>query len=129
IARRASGGPVFNWLFDVLSVVVWLPLGVVQVVLQPPHLGTVEVIFIVGSAVLHLAYFLLLGQGYQLGDLSLVYPLSRGAGPMLSTAAAVLLLGEHPTPLALMGAALIGLGVFVLVGGPGPLLRPNGGPS
>jgi len=129
IAKRASGGPVFNWLFDVLSVVVWAPLGVLQVVLQPPHLGPVEATFIVGSAVLHLAYFLLLGQGYRLGDLSLVYPLSRGAGPMLSTAAAVLLLGEHPTPLALMGAALIGLGVFVLVGDPRQLHSSKAGPS
>jgi drug/metabolite transporter (DMT)-like permease len=129
IAKRASGGPVFNWLFDMLSVVVWAPLGVLQVVLQPPHLGLVEVTFIVGSALLHLAYFLLLGQGYRLGDLSLVYPLSRGAGPMLSTAAAVLLLGEHPTPLALTGAALIGLGVFVLVGDPRQLHGSKAGPS
>lgn len=125
IAKRASGGPVFNWLFDVLSVAVWAPLGVLQVVLQPPHLGGVEVLFIVGSALLHLAYFLLLGQGYRLGDLSLVYPLARGAGPMLSTAAAVLILGERPTPLALVGAALIGLGVFVLVGDPRQLRTPR----
>jgi drug/metabolite transporter (DMT)-like permease len=129
IAKRASGGPVFNWLFDVLSVVVWAPLGVLQVVLQPPHLGSIEVIFIVGSAVLHLAYFLLLGQGYRRGDLSLVYPLARGAGPMLSTVAAVALLGEHPTALALIGAALIGLGVFVLVGDPRQLHSSKAGPS
>jgi drug/metabolite transporter (DMT)-like permease len=129
IAKRASGGPVFNWLFDVMSVVVWAPLGLVQVLLQPPHLGPVELTFIVGSALLHLTYFLLLGQGYRLGDLSLVYPLARGAGPMLSTAAAVLLLGEHPTPLALVGAALIGLGVFVLVGDPRQLHGSKAGPS
>src|ERR1700730_15803874 len=97
IAKRASGGPVFNWLFDVMSVVVWAPLGLVQVLLQPPQLGPVELTFIVGSALLHLAYFLLLGRGYRRGDLLRVYPLARGAGPMLSTAAAVLLLGEHPT--------------------------------
>jgi drug/metabolite transporter (DMT)-like permease len=118
IAKRASGGPVFNWLFDVLSVVVCAPLGLLQIVLQPPQVGGLEATFILGSAVLHLAYFLLLGQGYRLGDLSLVYPLARGLGPMLSTAAAVLLLGEHPTALALGGAALIGVGVFVLAGDP-----------
>jgi drug/metabolite transporter (DMT)-like permease len=122
IAKRASGGPVFNWLFDSLSVVVCLPLGVAQVLLEPPHLGPVEWTFIVGSAVLHLAYFLLLGAGYRAGDLSLVYPLARGAGPVLSTAAAVLVLGERPTPLALLGALLIGSGVFVLAGDPRRLL-------
>src|SRR5438105_6054812 len=118
IAKRASGGPVFNWLFDVSSVVVCLPLGIIQVLVEPPRLGPTEWTFIVGSALLHLAYFLLLGQGYRVGDLSLVYPLARGAGPVLSTAAAVMFLGEHPTGLALAGAALIGAGVFVLAGDP-----------
>jgi len=98
-------------------------------VLQPSHIGGVEITFILGSAVLHLVYFLLLGQGYRLGDLSLVYSLARGVGPMLSTLAAVLLLGEHPTSLALGGAALIGLGVFVLAGDPrrlhGSAARPS----
>jgi drug/metabolite transporter (DMT)-like permease len=84
---------------------------------------------VVGSAVLHLAYFLLLGQGYRIGDLSLVYPLARGLGPMLSTAAAILLLGEHPTPLAVGGAAMIGLGVFVLAGNPRKLHASNAGRS
>jgi len=118
IAKRASAGPVFNWMFDALSVAVWLPLGLAQIVLQPPHLGLVEWVFIIGSAVLHLAYFLLLGQAYRKGDLSLVYPLARGLGPMLSTAAAVLVFGERPSALALFGAALVGVGVFVLAGDP-----------
>jgi drug/metabolite transporter (DMT)-like permease len=121
IAKRASGGPAFNWLFDALSVVVCLPLGIAQIILQPTHLGTLELTFIVGSALLHLAYFLLLGQGYRAGDLSLVYPLARGLGPMLSTTAAVLLFGERPSVLALCGAALVGIGVFVLAGNPGNL--------
>jgi drug/metabolite transporter (DMT)-like permease len=129
IAKRAAGGPAFNWLFDVLSVVVCLPLGVAQIVLQPSPVGTREWTFVVGSGVLHLAYFLLLGQGYRVGDLSLVYPLARGLGPMLSTAAAVLLLGERPSWLALLGAALIGLGVFVLAGDPRRLRSSAAGTS
>jgi drug/metabolite transporter (DMT)-like permease len=129
IAKRASAGPVFNWLFDTLSVVVCLPLGIAQILIEPPRLGPLEWTFVVGSATMHLAYFLLLGQGYRKGDLSLVYPLARGLGPMLSTAAAVLLLGERPTPLALFGAALIGLGVFVLAGNPRKLHSSAAGPS
>lgn len=129
IAKRASAGPAFNWLFDVLSVLVCLPLFIVQVAVDPPQLGALAAVFIVGSALLHLAYFLLLGQGYRFGDLSLVYPLARGAGPMLSTAAAVLLLGERPTPLALCGAALVGVGVFVVAGNPRRLRAVNAGRS
>ena len=129
IAKRASGGPVFNWLFDTFSVLVCLPLLALQVLLQPPRLGPTEWLFIVGSAVLHLAYFLLLGAGYRVGDLSLVYPLARGAGPMISTAAAIILLGERPTPLALVGAAMIGLGVIVLTGSPRQLRNGKNGTS
>ena len=129
IAKRASAGPVFNWLFDALSVLVCLPLFAVQVLVAPPRLGPVEATFVVGSALLHLAYFLLLGQAYRVGDLSLVYPLARGVGPMLSTLAAVALLGERPTPLAVGGAALIGLGVIVLAGNPRRLRGSAAGPS
>ncbi len=39
----------------------------------------------------------LLPRGYRVGDLSVVYPLARGTGPLLATAGAVLLL----SPVAL----------------------------
>ena len=129
LAKRASGGPPFNWLFDALTVVLWAPIALVAVLVETPRLGGTEALFMLGSGVLHLGYFLLLGQGYRVGDLSLVYPLSRGTGPMLSTAAAVLLLGEHPSGLALGGAACIGLGVFVLTGDPRRLKGERAGRS
>ncbi len=129
IAKRASAGPAFNWLFDVLSVAICLPLGLAQVIIQPPHLGATQMVFVIGSALLHLTYFLLLGQGYRVGDLSLVYPLARGAGPMLATAAAIVLLDERPSLLALSGVALIGVGVFVLAGNPKRLRANNAGRS
>lgn len=67
----------------------------------------------------------MLQQGYRIGDLSLVYPLARGTGPMLSTTAAILVFGERPGPLALVGAAMIGVGTFVLVGGGGSMRQTN----
>src|SRR5690349_16047947 len=71
------------------------------------------------SGALHALYFLLLQRGYATGDLSLVYPLARGTGPLLSTTAAIVFLGERPSPLALAGAAVIILAVFSLMGRPG----------
>ena len=58
-----------------------------------------------GSGCLHSAYFTTLQRGYAEGDLSVVYPLARGTGPALSVLAAVVILGERPGPLALVGAA------------------------
>lgn len=124
LAKRAGGGAAFVWLFGALSSVFYAPVAAAVVVLQRPHIGGVQLLFLFGTAVLHLAYFLLLQTGYKVGDLSLVYPLARGTGPMLASAAAILLFGERPTPLAMLGIALIGLGIFLLALSPQSLGRP-----
>ena len=117
LAKRAGGGPAFVWLCGALSSALYAPLVAALLLIQRPRLGALGLLFVCGSAVLHLAYFLMLQQGYRTGDLSLVYPLARGTGPLLSTAAAIAFFGERPTPLAIGGALLIAGGVFVLGGG------------
>src|ERR687897_3652523 len=111
--RVGDGGAVFVWLFGFCSLVIYAPLAVV-VLVSAPHLGPVQFLFMFGSGVLHLGYFVLLQRGYAVGDLSLVYPLARGTGPLLATAAAIVLLGERPGTLALAGIALITIGVLLL---------------
>lgn len=120
-AKRAGGGAAFVWTFDALSTVLYAPLAVVAMLRWHEPLTPLGLGFIIGSAVLHLAYFLMLQQGYRIGDLSLVYPLARGTGPVLSTTAAILFFGERPGPIAILGAALIGVGTFVLAGGGGKI--------
>jgi drug/metabolite transporter (DMT)-like permease len=117
-AKRVGGGAGFIWLATMIQAVVYAPLAAIVILRDHPTIGLPELIAIVGSAALHVGYFLLLARGYRTGDLSLVYPLARGTGPMLSTAAAIVLLGERPSPLSLGGALLIGVGVFVLTGDP-----------
>ena len=117
--RVGDGGAVFVWLFGSLAMVIYAPLAVVVVLLERPHLGLEALVFMFGSGVLHLGYFVLLQRGYAVGDLSLVYPLARGTGPLLATAAAIVLLGERPGALALVGIALIATGVFLLTVDPG----------
>ena len=112
--RVGDGGAVFVWLFGFCSVVIYAPLAVVVVLVVGPKMGPVQYIFMFGSGVLHLGYFVLLQRGYAVGDLSLVYPLARGTGPLLATAAAIVLFGERPSALAFVGIALITTGVFVL---------------
>src|SRR5215211_7935675 len=53
--------------------------------------------------------------------LSLVYPLARGTGPLLATAAAIVLFGERPSLLVFIGIGLITAGVFVLTSDSGSL--------
>jgi drug/metabolite transporter (DMT)-like permease len=104
-------------LFSTLTTIIYLPLVLGFVFWQRPRLDAIDLLFIFGSFVLHLAYFLMLQQGYRVGDLSVVYPLARGTGPALSTVAAILLLGERPSAVALGGAFLVICGVVMLSGG------------
>ncbi|MGH7775075.1 MAG: EamA family transporter [Candidatus Binatia bacterium] len=118
LAKRASGGAAFTWLFAALSGVFYTPIAAAIIFLWQAPLGVVELGFMAGSAILHTAYFVLLNQGYRVGDLSLVYPLARGTGPLLSSAAAIAFLGERPTAIALSGGLLIVVGVVVLTSNP-----------
>lgn len=117
-AKRVQGGAAFIWFMTWLSAIIYTPLAIGLIVTSQPTVGLTQMAFVTGSAFLHIAYFILLSRGYRVGDLSLVYPLARGTGPMLSTIGAIVLLGENPTPVALAGAACIGLGVFILTGDP-----------
>lgn len=118
IAKKACGGTTFVWLFNMVAAIVYIPvvIGVIWVSKAPLQLE--YIIFMVGSAILHLGYFILLNKGYDTGDLSLVYPLARGTGPLLVTLAAVVFLGERPSLIALMGTLFIAVGVFLLLGNP-----------
>ena len=114
LAKQARGGPIFVWLFAVTSAVIYLPLAVAVVVIERPVLGPVEFGFLTISAALHLGYFLLLQKGYEAGDLSVVYPTARATGPAISTLAAMMIFAERPGGIALIGGALIVVGVLFL---------------
>jgi drug/metabolite transporter (DMT)-like permease len=127
--KRARGGAGFMALVAIIAAAIWLPLAVGQwwytgYVFRPIHLLPILV-----SAAVHTAYFILLDRGYRFGDLSVVYPLARATGPVLTIVAAVLLLGERPGLLALAGAALVITGAYLLTGNPLRLFsrdRPKG---
>ena len=53
-------------------------------------------------------------RGVRPGDLSQVYPLARGIAPILVPPAAMLLLGERPSGLGILGVLTVGLGIYVL---------------
>lgn len=117
LAKHVEGGASFIWLFDMVSIVLYTPIAAL-VAVRGAHLSLLGLAFLGTSALLHQAYFLLLARGYRAGDLSLVYPLARGTGPLLATLAAILLLGERPGPLRLLGVASIVIGAVSLSGDP-----------
>lgn len=66
------------------------------------------------SGALQTAYFLTLQAGYRAGDVSVVYPLARGTGPLLAVLLAIALFGERPHAVALVGAGAVVVGVIVI---------------
>ncbi|KLO03162.1 membrane protein, partial [Morganella morganii] len=65
------------------------------------------------SALFHIGYAICLSKAYSKGDLSQIYPVSRGCAPLLTTLFAVLLFGEHLPLLSLAGILLIITGVIL----------------
>lgn len=120
ILTKMTAGPALavSWLVSLVSTLVVAPFAVV-VILRGARLdGTVLLIAAISGAI-HLAYFLVLRAGYRHGDLSLVYPIARGAAPLCAVAGAVVFLGERPSALLLLGVATIAAGVALTARGHG----------
>lgn len=66
------------------------------------------------SGLLQAVYCLLLGFAYHEGDLSIVYPLSRGVAPLLMVLWGAWLLGERFSWHGGIGILLVVLGVYIL---------------
>ena len=125
LAKKACGGTAFIWIFASLSAIIYFPLALWIVAAYKPPFGLPQFGLILASAALHAIYFILLDKGYQFGDLSVIYPLARGTGPLISTLVAIILLGERPSALALAGAAAIGAGILIITGNPFSLREPR----
>jgi drug/metabolite transporter (DMT)-like permease len=117
-AKRAAGGDnvAFVFLMSLVSVALVLPFGLVVWSVDPPTLGLLPWIAIMASGVVHGVYFLLLQQGYRYGDLSVVYPVARGTGPLFAVVAAIVLLGERPGLAGAIGIAAILAGIVLVSG-------------
>jgi len=70
------------------------------------------------SIAIHLAYWFTLFKGYDAGDLSHVYTLSRGSAPLLVALGAALTAGEFPAPMKMIGIALVSAGVLLVGASP-----------
>ena len=126
-AKRASGGTAFLWLAFGLAVPLYAPVAIAVLMLSGARIGPTEVLWMFVNAALNVAYGVLLLRAYRAGDLSLVYPLARGTGPLLAVVGAIVVFGERPTPLAVGGAISIVVGVLGLAGDPRRLLRSGAG--
>jgi drug/metabolite transporter (DMT)-like permease len=105
-------------LFAPLVLGAWLVTG-------RPGLQPAGWLCVAGSAVAELFYFVFLSHAYRHGELSFVYPIARGTGPLIAVAAGLLILRERLGALQLVGVAALLLGIWLVrrpAGASGPLL-------
>lgn len=82
--------------------------------------------WIVTSLMVHVGYRLFLVRAYEAGDLAQAYPLARGTAPLITTAAAIVLVSEFPGAVTLIGIVLLSAGTFLMSLRGGHLGRLNG---
>jgi drug/metabolite transporter (DMT)-like permease len=127
LLKKSGGGSGLITAASGLSLLIYAPIVVVATWLSAYQFHPLHLALMFGSGMIHTVYFLLLDRAYRSGgDLSIVYPLARASGPLLTIVVAILLLGERPGPTAIGGAILIGAAALMLTGNP---FRPSPRPS
>jgi drug/metabolite transporter (DMT)-like permease len=112
LLKKSNRKIVFIWWFLLVSLIIYLPVFIFYYPkISIPPAGW---LCIIATGIIHGIYFWCMGGAYQQGDLSLVYPLARGAGPLFIPILAVFLLGEEIAPLGAVGIALIVVGLYCI---------------
>ena len=73
--------------------------------------------WLIGSGIFHSFYKLFLAYAYEQGDLSRVYPIARGAAPMLVMLVGALILSDVMNIMQYSGIILLGLGILLMARG------------
>ena len=128
VAKKTGGNKHFVLMGGLLLALFWAPAGLWLGWSQVPHWGWLQWTFVSASGFLHLAYFKVLLEGYRVSDLTVVYPVARGTGPLISSLLAVAVMGEALTLHSAVGIVCVCGGVFIIAGGPA-MLRATHDPA
>lgn len=112
LAKRSRNKLAFIWWFLLIAAVAYFPMFLYfwpQVTVSPGGW-----VCIVATGVLHALYFWFMGGAYERGELSLVYPLSRGSGPLFVPILAIVFLQEQLSLTGVLGIVLVVVGIYII---------------
>lgn len=112
LLKKSRRKIAFIWWFLLFSLVFYFPVFLYfwpQTVISKAGW-----ICVAATGFLHGLYFWVMGEAYERGELSLVYPIARGSGPLFVPVLAVLLLHEKLCFSGVIGIALVVLGIYVI---------------
>lgn len=112
LLKRSEHKTAYLWSMGALgfAVMAW-PAAIVAAL---NGFGWAALGFGVTTAFLHAIYGFVLSRSYTLGDLSTVYPISRGMGPALVPIFAIPILDESVSALAAGGIVLVVIGIYAI---------------
>jgi drug/metabolite transporter (DMT)-like permease len=89
-----------------------VPCSIAAIIFLPrPSVESIP--YIILSVVIHQGYQWFLLRAYQIGDLTKVYPIARGSGPLVATIISILFLGLILDNLIILSILFICLGVMM----------------
>ena len=112
LLKTSTHKTIFFWGMSAVGLLFVLVPGVALAVID--GFGWQTLGYALGTAALHSVYGIALTRGYSIGDLSSVYPVSRGMGPALVPILAVIFLGESVSVQAAVGIALVVAGIYAI---------------
>lgn len=116
LSKKTQGKAPYIWLMYIASTILYFPVLLLNLNQGNTNYSQPLLWFSLSSAVLHLGYYIVLQKGYRSADLSVVYPLARGAGPLFSSIAAIVFLHEPLRISVTIGLLLIVAGVLLITG-------------
>jgi drug/metabolite transporter (DMT)-like permease len=117
LVKRASDSKHLLLFSSAAEAVLFFPIGIYGLWVSWSVFAWKACLLLVATGILHLLYTECLVRGYRASDLSVVYPLARGTGPLLSFVGAIVILHEHVSVLSVGGALFITFGILLSSGG------------
>ncbi len=116
VLRKVTGNIIVVWLSLFVGGLTVLPIVIGNTYIKglETTISLTGLVCVVASAVVHSVYFCLLARAYQKGEISIVYPITRGSGITITTLFALFVLNENISFAGGVGITLILAGIFLI---------------
>jgi len=112
LAKKSHRKIVFIWWTLLTTLIIYFPMFIFAA--SRTAVSATGWTCIIATIILHAFYFWFLGGAYERGDLSLVYPLSRGFGPFLVPFLAAFFIREQLALSGIFGIAFVIGGIYCI---------------
>lgn len=100
----------------VILSIVEVPIGLTVIALSPP-INAAAIPWVLAAGCTHFAYKFFLTYAYDRGDLSRVYPIARGAAPMVVALVGAAFLADAVSGMQYAGIVTLGAGILLMARG------------